>query len=279
MGAGAAALCFCREKPRHRGAAQLGGHWEGLLLCGTGHPGFSVGASPWHSSPGAQGLQVRKHQDQNWFPRAAPLHTTSRGDRAAQVPVRTRSGCSYTQRYTATRQSPSLKQQGFISRIRPTASPCMPLGHTQPCASGGCSAALPRSWKGLGIFCVWNGLCAGASFTSSSETASISEPYQPQEPALQNPKRSDHIALQCLVFLGLQPCSVPRNQRGRVPSLSPKQGKPLINRNGIGKNRTCVYFPYFFCCNCSRPVQGKHPSGLIGAATAKENKGNTNHFQ
>lgn len=36
MGAGAAALCFCREKPRHRDAAQLGGHWEGLLLCGTG---------------------------------------------------------------------------------------------------------------------------------------------------------------------------------------------------------------------------------------------------
>lgn len=39
MEAGAAARHLCREKPRHRGATQLGRHWEGLLLRGLGHPG------------------------------------------------------------------------------------------------------------------------------------------------------------------------------------------------------------------------------------------------
>lgn len=50
MEAGAAALRFYREKPRHRDVPQLARHWEGLLLRGLGHPGYSVGASPWHSS-------------------------------------------------------------------------------------------------------------------------------------------------------------------------------------------------------------------------------------
>lgn len=153
------------------------------------------------------------------------------------------------------------------------------LGHTQSCSAWSCSSLLPWPWKGL-----W----APSKLHISLQTLSISELCQSQKP-LSKQQRSDHTvhaelsphsSLGRMVLQGLQP-QVPKNYRYRALGPSLKQ-KPMIYKKwNRGKQDMGLLsgFVFFFFCKSSRPVQRKHPSGLIRAATAKENKGNSNHFQ